>query len=161
MPGGLSKVTAKNTLNKLGFSSRAQITAWMWGARLPESFAYMRYEARFAHRNHARRGHRPARPRHRTGRPSTIQLLTRTSDHEIAGARNGPGHYFDGYATAPRQIRQRPRSLTTRIAANRARTTLPLAMVGHPASGSANGDKRLSASARSHHWPRCLCPHDR
>jgi hypothetical protein len=28
-PSGLSKVTSKITLNKLGFSSRAQITAYM------------------------------------------------------------------------------------------------------------------------------------
>jgi hypothetical protein len=26
--------------------------------------------------------------------------------------------------------------------------------------GYANGDKLLSASARSHQWLRCLCPHD-
>jgi len=29
VPSGLSKVTAKNTLNRLGFRPRAQIAAWM------------------------------------------------------------------------------------------------------------------------------------
>jgi hypothetical protein len=50
------------------------------------------------HRNHRRRSRRATRPRHRTGRPSTIQLLTGTSDQERPGPGLGPCYCLDGYA---------------------------------------------------------------
>ena len=83
-----------------------------------------------------RRGHRPARPRHRTGRPSTIQILTRTSDHEIAGPGMGPVIISTALRRLPDKYGNGCDLWTTRIAADRARTTFPLRWFGHPASGS-------------------------
>ena len=91
----------------------------------------MGYEARFAH----------PKPRSPRSSPSSTASSDRRAkhhpvaadlDHEICRGPEWASHVDASPApTAPRQIRQRPRSLTARIAANRARTTLPLAM-GRP-----------------------------
>jgi len=51
-------------------------------------------------------------------------------------ARNGPGHYSTALRRLPDKYGNGCDLWTTRIAADRARTTFPLRWFGHPASGS-------------------------